>query len=64
MSNKDDLIAAAENQGSERARQAATVLRGWDRQTNADSRGALLFIYWAAELDISNLPLRPGVPLS
>ena len=40
------------------------MLRRWDRQTNADSRGALLFLYWAAALDISNLPLRPGVPLS
>ena len=44
----DDLIAAAEDHGSEVARNAADVLRRWDRQTNADSRGALLFLYWAA----------------
>ncbi len=60
----DDLIVAAETHGGEVARNAATVLRNWDRHTNADSRGALLFIYWAAELDISNLPIQPDVPLS
>jgi acyl-homoserine-lactone acylase len=60
----DDLVAAAQNQGSDLATRAAAVLRGWDRQTNADSRGALLFLYWAAAMDISNLPIQPGVPLS
>jgi acyl-homoserine-lactone acylase len=59
----DNLVAAAD-QGSALAKRAAAVLREWDRETNADSRGALLFIYWAAAMDISNLPLRPGVPLS
>jgi len=60
----DDLIAAAETHGGEVARNAATVLRSWDRQTNADSRGALLFIYWAVAMDVSNLPLQPDVPLT
>ncbi len=60
----DDLVAAAEDQGSELTKRAAAVLRGWDRQTNAESRGALLFLYWAAAMDISNLPIRPGVPLN
>ncbi len=60
----DDLVAAAETQGGELAKRAAAVLRDWDRETNADSRGALLFLYWAAAMNISELPLRPGVPFS
>lgn len=43
----DDLIKAAHAGGSERARRAAEVLAAWDRQANADSRGALLFVQWA-----------------
>jgi acyl-homoserine-lactone acylase len=60
----DDLIEAAEAQGGELAQRGAEVLAAWDRQTNADSRGALLFLYWAAAMNISNLPIQPGVPLS
>ena len=43
----DDLLAAARANGSERARRAADVLAAWDRQANAESRGALLFLQWA-----------------
>ena len=42
-----DLLEAAEKYGTPRARQAAAVLRSWDRQTEASSRGALLFYTWA-----------------
>jgi acyl-homoserine-lactone acylase len=43
----EDVIMAARSFGSERARRAAQVLADWDRQTNADSRGALLFeAFW------------------
>jgi acyl-homoserine-lactone acylase len=42
-----DLLAAADQYGSPRAKQAAAVLRAWDRQAEADSRGALLFYTWA-----------------
>lgn len=42
-----DLLAAADRYGSDRAKHAATVLRTWDRQCEADSRGALLFYTWA-----------------
>jgi acyl-homoserine-lactone acylase len=43
----DDLLAAARSGGSDRARRAAGVLAAWDRQANAESRGALLFMLWA-----------------
>ncbi|MCL4249845.1 MAG: acylase [Anaerolineae bacterium] len=42
----DDLIAAASASETELAQQAADVLAAWDRATNADSQGALLFINW------------------
>ena len=41
-----DLIAAADRSGDALARQAAGVLARWDRTTDADSRGALLFLKW------------------
>jgi acyl-homoserine-lactone acylase len=41
-----DLLAATAKFGSSRARQAAAVLQSWDRQTEANSRGALLFWAW------------------
>ncbi|MGI4855086.1 MAG: penicillin acylase family protein, partial [Janthinobacterium lividum] len=43
----DDLLAATDQFGSPRARQAAAVLKTWDRQAEANSRGALLFYTWA-----------------
>lgn len=55
----DDLIAAAQKQGGEIARRAADVLNNWDRQADADSRGAVLFSFWALEVDFSNLFATP-----
>jgi len=49
----DDLISAARQNGSETASQAADVLQAWDRQADADSRGALLFGFWANEVNAS-----------
>ncbi len=46
----DDLIAAAREYGSDLAKQAADVLEAWDRQANADSRGAALFSIWVQEI--------------
>jgi len=46
----DDLIPAARQQGSERARRAADVLEAWDRNADAESRGAVLFQAWFREL--------------
>jgi len=42
-----DLFAAVDKYGTPRARQAAAILRTWDRQTEAGSRGAYLFWDWA-----------------
>jgi len=51
----DDLIAAA-REGSQLARKAANVLSAWDRQANADSRGAVLFAFWARAMNFDFLP--------
>jgi acyl-homoserine-lactone acylase len=42
-----DLLEASARYGDDMARQAAEVLAHWDRSTDADSRGALLFLDWA-----------------
>ncbi len=42
-----DLLSAVETYGSARAKRAAEVLKAWDRQAEADSRGTLLFWTWA-----------------
>ena len=41
-----DLLEATARYGDDLAKQAAEVLAKWDRTTNADSRGALLFMDW------------------
>jgi acyl-homoserine-lactone acylase len=46
----DDLLPLAREEGSEKARRAARVLEAWDRETDADSRGAVLFLHWARAL--------------
>jgi len=51
----DDLIPAARQQGNALARRAAEVLAAWDRQANADSRGAVLFAFWAEAMDSDRL---------
>ncbi|MEW6266004.1 MAG: penicillin acylase family protein [Thermodesulfobacteriota bacterium] len=42
----EDLLAAARRYGAPEAQQAAAVLAAWDRRAEADSRGAVLFLYW------------------
>jgi len=44
------LTAAANAQGGDVAKRAASVLSRWDRTTDADSRGSLLFLAWADKL--------------
>jgi acyl-homoserine-lactone acylase len=44
-----ELLKIADQSGTSLARQAAEVLRNWDRQTEASSRGAVLFYEWATE---------------
>jgi len=42
-----DLIAAARQFGTDRAKQAADVLEKWDRNNEITSRGGVLFVNWA-----------------
>ena len=42
----DDLLAAVAASGNQAAGEAAAVLERWDRHTDADSRGAVLFVEW------------------
>lgn len=44
-----DLLAAVDAYGTPRAKQAAAVLKAWDRQTEETSTGALLFWNWATK---------------
>jgi acyl-homoserine-lactone acylase len=44
-----DLLAAVDQYGTPKARQAAAVLKAWDRQTEASSTGAILFWNWATK---------------
>jgi len=45
----NELIAAAEQSPNPLAREAAVILEKWDRETNADSKGAVLFDMWLQE---------------
>lgn len=66
----DDLISAADESGDATAERAAAVLKGWDREANANSTGVLLFAYWMIELGpggpsgIFATPLDPATPLT
>ncbi len=51
------LVAAAQQQGTPLARQAASVLSHWDHDFGASSRGAILFQQWVQELGHGN-PLQ------
>lgn len=42
----DDLIAAAGASDNELAQAAAEVLGNWDRRADADSQGAVLYMFW------------------
>ncbi|WP_333153558.1 acylase [Microcoleus sp. B9-D4] len=54
----DDLIPVA-RQGSAQARRAAEVLATWDRKVDADSRGAVLFVFWKQAMDADKLFAKP-----
>lgn len=51
-----DLISAAETQGNDVTKRAAAVLKNWDGNTEADSRGAILFYSWIRKLFSQGLP--------
>jgi acyl-homoserine-lactone acylase len=48
----DDLVAAARNFGTERAKRAADVLEKWDRESEGTSDGTLLFYRFLLEAGI------------
>jgi acyl-homoserine-lactone acylase len=47
----DELVRAAEQSDDPKAKRAGEVLKAWDRQAEADSRGALLFETLAPKLE-------------
>lgn len=55
-----DLIAATNASSSDLAKQAATVLAAWDRQTEVDSKGAVLFYAWATKFMGPTLASQAG----
>lgn len=60
------LLAAAQQSANAVVLEAAQVLDRWDRHTNADSRGAVLFSLWALALGLPggwSTPWTPGAPL-
>nr|WP_254504523.1 penicillin acylase family protein [Duganella vulcania] len=62
----DDLIAAGRRSADPDAREASAVLAKWDRNINADSRGASLFISWVlftpARANVFAEPFNPAKP--
>lgn len=54
-----DLIVAAQKGSSEIGRQAADVLAKWDRKTEANSKGAVLFAAWARSMPPAQLFATP-----
>jgi acyl-homoserine-lactone acylase len=55
-----DLLAAAAKFGTPLAKEAAGVLAKWDRQAEADSRGAVLFYQWAMQFMTPSLGSQAG----
>jgi acyl-homoserine-lactone acylase len=55
----DDLIEVAQQQGDSTARRAAEVLAAWDRKADTNSRGAVLFSFWAENIDLDTLFSTP-----
>lgn len=43
----DDLFQAVDASDNDKAKEAKKVLEAWDRESNADSKGMLLFFNWA-----------------
>jgi acyl-homoserine-lactone acylase len=62
----DDLLAAVEKYPDPAALKAAAVLKAWDRKTDADSRGAILFAGWWDQVksDLFEIPWNTDKPVS
>lgn len=62
----DDLLAAVKQYPDTLAQRAAAVLQQWDKATNIDSRGAVLFArWWDMRKDtIFSIPWNPAEPIT
>ena len=62
----DDLLAAVQQHPEPTADKAAAVLRTWDKATNADSRGAVLFARWFDQIDAGMMavPFNSAQPVT
>jgi acyl-homoserine-lactone acylase len=62
----DDLLAAVQQHPEPTADKAAAVLKTWDKATNADSRGAVLFARWFAmqNASMAATPFDPARPVA
>ena len=54
----DDLLRAADEFPDSLTTRAAGVLRKWDRRTDTDSRGAVLFIQWTNLIASGEFPFK------
>ncbi|NNL79213.1 MAG: acylase [Flavobacteriaceae bacterium] len=50
----DDLFAAVDASESAKAKEAKAILENWDRESDADSKGMLLFFNWARKFGVWN----------
>jgi acyl-homoserine-lactone acylase len=63
----DELIPAARRSSNPRLHRAADILQAWDRQADANSRGAVLFFFWVKEMDFPKsfaIPWNEKFPLT
>lgn len=62
----DDLLAAVKQYPDSVSQRAATVLQQWDKATNVDSRGAVLFArWWDMRIDtLARIPWNPEEPIT
>ncbi len=59
----DELVLAARRSGNAGARKAADVLAAWDRRTDANSRGAVLFAAWAQAVGLTDTEGEGRLPV-
>ncbi len=59
----DDLFAAVDASNNAKAKEAKVVLEAWDRESDADSKGMLLFFNWARKFRVWN-PANYATPWS
>ena len=61
----DELISAAVNSTDPKVKQAVEILKNWDRKTDPESRGAILFAeWWDTKGNIIKTPWDPEQPVS